>query len=57
MDASEVVTGQVWVWRATQLDYVSNEESVLRDLKMEEHFQPELHDFYVMEISKNKIDL
>lgn len=50
LDASVVAIGHVEVWRATQLDYVSEDDRVLHDIEMEEVFQPEVHDFHVVEI-------
>ena len=51
LDTSVVGVGQIGVWRLTQLDYVSSDDVVHDDIKMEDNFQPELHDFYVTEIS------
>lgn len=52
LDTSTVGVGQIGAWRMTQLDYVSSNEGVLADMKAEDPFQPELHDFFVTEISR-----
>lgn len=49
---SVVATGQVGVWRCTQLDFSTSNDSVLEEMASEEQlFQPELHDFFVVEVS------
>lgn len=52
LHTSVVGVGQIGVWRMTQLDYVSSDECVFDEMKVDDPFQPESHDFYVTEISK-----
>ena len=53
-----MATGQTGVWRCTQLDFTTSNESVLEDMASEEQpFQPELHDFFVVEISKGDVSV
>ena len=53
LDATVVAVGLVGVYRATQLDFVSDEDIVLWDIKEESKaFYPEFHNFFVMEICK-----
>lgn len=47
--------GLIGVWRTTQLDYVSDDDSVYEDMAQEDQFQPETHDFYITEISQGII--
>lgn len=47
--------GQLGVWRCTQLDFTSSDESAMDEMANEDQpFQPELNDFIVMEISRGK---
>jgi hypothetical protein len=53
MSTMVMATGQMGVWRCTQLDFITMDETVLEDIASEEEpFQPELHDFFVSEVSK-----
>ena len=46
-------SGQIGVWRCTQLDFSTSDETVLEDMASEEEsFQPELHDFFVVEVNQ-----
>ena len=47
-----VATGRIGAWRCTQLDFSTSDETVMEDMASEEQiFQPESHDFYVVEVS------
>ena len=51
INLSVVAVGLVGVWRATQLDYVSSDDTVIEEMGNEERpFQPEEQNFRVMEI-------
>ena len=44
------------MWRCTQLDFTSSDESAIGEMAAEEEpFQPELFDFMVIEISYGKV--
>lgn len=45
-----VAVGQIGVWRATQLDFVSDDDSILEEILNEDEFQPEAHQFYITRI-------
>ena len=43
------------MWRCTQLDFVSTDECIMEEMALEdEPFQPESHDFCVVEVSRGK---
>ena len=51
-----IATGQIGVWRCTQLDFATSDQTVLEDMVLEEQiFQPELHDFIVVEVSQGTL--
>ena len=51
LSTSVIATGLVGVWRCTQLDFISTDENVLEEMAAEEQvFQPETHEFTVVEI-------
>ena len=50
-----IAVGLIGVWRTTQLDYVSSNEYVVKEMENEEHpFQPEMQNFCITEISYGK---
>lgn len=51
LHTSVVGVGQIGVWRITQLNFI-DDNSVHNEIEAEEQFQPELHDFYITEISQ-----
>jgi hypothetical protein len=58
MTKSVMATGLIGVWRCTQLDFISTNESALEEMALEEKsFQPEDHDFFVAKISKGMMKL
>jgi hypothetical protein len=55
LDTSVMALGLLGVWRATQLDYISNDACAAEEMSNEEQqFQPEVHNFCITEISCSK---
>ena len=48
-----LVTGQVGVWRTTQLNFITSDDLAIEEMVAEDApFQPEAHDFMVVEVRK-----
>lgn len=56
IDTSVTAIGIVGVWRATQLEFENDDQSLFQEMEYEEcQFQPEVHSFCVTEISSGNL--